>query len=370
MIFHLCALVVLTSLSALAQTSPSQTTKPGAPASTDNKPAATNPPKSTTPAPATANAIPSTVEVPENTPVITIQGLCEGAPTLQNINAQAHCRKQITRSEFETLVKQFAPSAPRTALRNIAASYARVLTFALTAQGRGLEQEAEFKQRLDFLRLQLLAETLERKLQAEAANASDQEIQASYDAHLQDFEEVTLKRLFIPKPAAGTPPENAKSVAESIRQRAVAGEDLDKLEKEAYTSLNSKLQPPNINVGSRRRGTLPAAEEAEVFKLDSGQFTSVIEGPGSYTIYKVESKKKLPLETAKEEIKRKLQTQRLKEENDSVSNSVKTEFNEKFFGPEPERNPAAPSGAAGGRPATPAPPPSPKQQPTVTAPKK
>jgi len=208
--------------------------------------------------------------------------------------------------------------------------------------------------------MQVLSMALNQQLQ-EKTKPTDAEIEKYYNDNPAAFVEIGLHRLYIPKPAqtpatapnpgatgansatpnnsapANTTPkpedvEAQKAAAEKLRDRAAAGEDLDKLEKEAFDAAGSKQTPPPTQMGNRRHNILPPDQDADVFALNPGQVSKLYENPGGWYLYKVESKHTLALNDVKEEIQRKLQPEKLNDAREAITGKVKSDLNEKYFG--------------------------------------
>ena len=149
-------------------------------------------------------------------------------------------------------------------------------------------------------------------------------------------------------------------LADDIRARAAAGEDIAKLQKEAFDAAGMKIESPNINLPNVRRTGLPQGHSA-VFDLKQGEVSQVISDSGGHYIYKVNSKSMVPFDQAKNEIHGKLQNDRMREKMEKLNNSFKVDTNEAYFGPggvgpmppprmprpRPGMPPAGPSGAPG-----------------------
>ena len=365
-----------------------QTTPGTAPAS--SAPAQSSPAASTTPPP---QAAPSTASVLESTPVITIDGVCDislngtvkpAAPVHSTASRSAgaktsaaqspkSCKTQVTRAEFEKLLKAVAPNAPATVNRQIATRYVQLLTAANEGVKLGINKDPEYEEQLAIARLQVLAQTAERKLQTEAANVSEVDEKAYYDQNSSAFEEVTLTRIFIPRnpatPAStGTPPPappaaaDPQAIADEAHKQLAAGDDPEKVEKAAYEQLKNTTTPPSTKFGSRRRGSLPPAQEAKIFALNPGDVSEVFSDSIGYTIYKVDSKKALPFDQMKDDIKRRLTQQHLEDSRQKITSASKAEYNDAYFGP--EGGPARPAMAR--PPATPGAGAAPVNPPTTT----
>jgi len=72
--------------------------------------------------------------------------------------------------------------------------------------------------------------------------------------------------------------------------------------------------------------------EAELFALKPGQITSVREFPTAYVIYKLESRRMIPLEEVTAEISTKIYQQNMVMLTKAFA-SVQVHFNERYFAP-------------------------------------
>ena len=392
--FQVISIPLLTASFCLGQTATA--TKPGS-----------APQSQTAPAPAAASAPGSTSAsapgslLPEGATVITIDGVCDvslsGTPKSAAQNGTAgktgtaakaaspsagnDCKTEVSREEFEKLMKTVAPGAPPQARRQIANRYAQLLTAANQGVKLGVDKDPDFTEQLSLMRLQLLMQDAERKLQTQASNVGDAELKSYYDQNPSAYEEVTLTRLFIPrtptdpKQAAASP--DAKSIADKAREQLAAGGDPEQVQKSLYEQLKNTTQPPSTKLGARRRGTLPAAQEQKLFSMKPGEVSEVFTDPTSYVIYRVDAKQQLPFDQVKEQVKQTVTRQRIADVREQINSSSKPEFNEAYFGPEtptPQLGPAGAPGAVPSRPggspvvvpkpgqpaATPAAPPNPK----------
>lgn len=367
--------LVLAAGTALAQTQ-SASPNPHAQQPASPAPAAPAAKPSGAPSAQTGQKAPSAVQKPEETApvvapaqaVITIRGLCAGATkTASGKTAGAGaCTTVVTKEQFDRLVEavsQPGQSLPPQMRQRLAQSYVELLAFANAAKKAGVEKSQSFQEQVRLIQLQTLARVYQRDLQTKYGKASAQEIEAYYQENLPKFEEVKLRRIFIPKnnPAAQNKEESDKKapsaaeatlpksnpaalskeeyekkaplVAVEIRDRAAKGEDLEQLQKEAYTTLGLTTPPMNTDMGKRRRGMLPQQLEEEIFALKPGEVSKVDAEPSGYVFYKVESRQTLPLDQVKDQISRDLGKQRLESKLKEITGAVKPEFNEKYFGP-------------------------------------
>ena len=309
----------------------------------------------------TASPSPSTSQanagnVPPDAPVITIKGLCDSKPAAPD---NKDCQTVITRAQFEKMADALQPNMPPQVRQRFANAYPRMLVMAHEAEKRGLDKGAHFEELMQFVRLQVLDQELNRSLQEQASRISDKEIADYYHENTPGFEQLTLQRIFVPrrkmidaskdatkdtkadpKAQEQAAEEIMKKEADKLRARAAAGEDFDKLQKEAYETAALKGNPPSTNIGKMRRNNLPPGHAA-VFDLKPGEVSQVINDGSGYYIYKLQSKDVLPLEQVKEEIKNTLQSQRLKDSMQALQQSTQTELNDAYFNNAPP--PAAPA---------------------------
>src|SRR5271167_715503 len=276
-------------------------------------PAATPTPAANPMQPPPPATLPSTSVVPLTEPVITLKGACQ--PSAGATAPPPGCVSGMTREEFEKLVKALTPPErppmPVDMMRNFAAQYAKLLTFADAARAMGLENDPRVLQIMQFAKNQILTEALNQRITEEYSHPTDQQIEDYYKQNSKKYIEVTLQRIILPR-SQGTvekpkPSEaDEKAYVDQIQQRWVAGEDPDKLEKEATEHAGVTTPPANVNIGPRRPGTLPEAHEA-VFDLKPGQISVVFDDPATFYVYKVDFVRTVPLSEAKASITTTLQ---------------------------------------------------------------
>jgi len=295
---------------------------------------------------------PSESAVPATATVITIEGLCDTpAPSLTKPAAQPQltrpCRTQVSRAEFEKLLSKVAPPNPNADIKKrVADTYASLLTMAKEGDKLGADKDPSFQEQLEIIKLQLKAQWLQRKIDAEASNISDADLKAYYDSNGSAYEEATLDRVFVPKtpqpsstatPAAGasnpTPAADPQQLAQQVRDRLQKGEDPVKVQADVFQQEKSQATPPQTKREHVRRGTtLPATDEPKIFALKPGEVSDVISDPIGYSVYKMGEKKQLPFDAVKNDMKTVLVTQRMKDRLTAITNSTKTQLNPDYFG--------------------------------------
>jgi hypothetical protein len=307
--------------------------------------------------------------------VITIQGVCDAQPkaaaakgtaarpTTAAKPAPADCKTVITKAQFDALANNLAPNITPQMKKQLASVLPRLIVMSNEAKKEGLENTPQYKERVKFTRMQILAQSLQQKLQDEAAKVPEADIEKYYKDHPEMYEQYNLERLFVPRMKQVEPDakeeadkdakpgeqdqkdkeaaEKAKQeeaekamakLADDLRARASAGEDFLKLQKEAFEAAGMKIESPTVALPNIRRSGLPPAHAA-AFDLKPAEVSQVISDSGGHYIYKLTSKSEITLDQAKNEIHGKLQNDRMREETDKLNNSFKVETNEAYFGP-------------------------------------
>lgn len=303
----------------------------------------------------------NSASVPAGSPVLTIHGLCSDG---QKSADSSSCTTVVTKEQFDKLIDAINTSnqpIPPNMRRNLADAYVQLLAYSEAAEKAGVPNDPKFQEVMKLMRLRTLADMYRRDFEEKNKNAPQQEIQAYYDQNATKYQEVKLGRIFIPKnnptPAATDKPSDkaefekkAEQEANVIHERVAKGENLEALQKEAYTTLGLTSPPPSVEAGTRRKGMMQAAEEQEIFALKPGEVSKVEGEPSGYIIYKLESKQSLPLDQVKDEISRELFRQKMEAQMKNVTGSVHADFNDQYFGP---ATPAPAPGAGAAPPVTP-----------------
>jgi hypothetical protein len=275
--------------------------------------------------------------------VITIPGICDSKTA-----DSSSCVTVITREQFENLLNGLSQAGQ--ALRPdqtkaLAQAYADVLAYAAAARKAGIEDSPQFKEFMNYQHLRVLAGVYRHVLEEKYKSPSPEDISSYYHEHTADFEEVNLRRLMVPKnnPSAKDKEEyktKALQLARDLQQRAAQGEDFDDLEKEAYKTLGLAIGAPGTQMGKQRRENFVPEEAEEIFALKSGEASKLEIENSSYVVYKVDSKRTLPIDQVKDDIGKLLYKQNVNNAFNSITGSLSPELNPKYF-----VEPAKPSAA-------------------------
>ena len=344
-------------------------------------------------------------EVPMSAVVLTIKGVCPPTTTAASKTAAAgktaapaakkpaDCKTEITRAQFEKIASGLSSNVTPQFKRQLEQALPKFMAMSEIAKKKGLDKSEQYKQTLKVAQMQILTTQLQREVQEEADKIPPGKIEEQYKSHPETYEQFSLDRLFVSryKQMQGEDKEEEKEpeklteeqqkvkeaaekakqekgeqelnqLADSLRARAAAGEDIVKLQKEAFETAGQKVENPTVNLPKVRRTGLPPAHAA-VFDLKVGEVSAVISDNGGHYFYKVVSKEVLPLDQVKEEIHNKLKSEKLKDVMDKYTNSFQAIPNEAYFGPAAAAGSPPPRGMRGRMPM-----PTPQGQPQTPAP--
>jgi hypothetical protein len=276
-------------------------------------------------------------EVESSKPAITIAGLCEDSAERDTVS---NCTTVITRAQFERVVNAIDPTMRRADRGQFALHYADVLVMAAKAEQMGLDKTPEFEEQMKLARIQALSQDLTKAIRERASQIPENDIEDFYHANQPRFEKAEFDRLYIPHNSVATEPVAAKSrladseqatkkEAENLRMRALAGEEFDTLQTDAFKSAGIKSAPPATGV-SLRRISLPP-DQVSVMDLKPGDISPVLSGPNGCFIYRLKAKSTLPLDQVRNEIAEALRTQQIHDETDGILNSAKSTLDESYF---------------------------------------
>lgn len=237
---------------------------------------------------------------------------------------------KITQKQFEDMYGDFLKDqggAPVPKKKTTAENFAGGLMLAQEAEAQGLQNKPEVARDLEMNRMQVLSNAEYNVLQ-DKAKPSMQEVSAYYDSHLDDFDEVAIRRVFIYKQnehtnGHGVPPAEAKMRAEQIRKALVSGGDAKALIKNTKDALD-------VDPLTFRRDDLPPIMKV-AFDMKPGEWSQVADTPDALIMFEVVTKSRLTLAQATPEIEKKLQGKKLREEMDALKNKTGVWLDDQYF---------------------------------------
>jgi hypothetical protein len=265
--------------------------------------------------------------------VVTLAGVCSNPQT------KASCQRVITRQELDRFVSAFSPNASGQLRGRLAVQYARTLVYSALAQRQGLDKDPTFAKdlaaQLELVRSRALAQAFLQRLQGKTPATTDTEVEKYYEVHRHEYEQVLVRRLSVPfeVPTETRRPltrAGIKPYMEELRKRAVAGEDLNLLQQDAYKYFHIEATPPPVTITALDRKTTQG-DEAKVLDLKPGEISDVMDSLAAIVIIKVESKNTTPLAAVRQGIEASLRETRMQNLLDKLTRGVNAEFNLQYF---------------------------------------
>jgi hypothetical protein len=280
-------------------------------------------------------------ELSPSSPVITIHGLCQGAKSAKA--ATGACTTTVSKQEFDSVVNALNAIGPQLLApqkRIVAEGYANMLVTYDAAMQAGIEHDPRFAEVMRLARMRAIGDMYKAFLLEKASKVSEKEIEGYYNSNLPAFEELTMRRVTLPRYNEKNLKDDAfaaraRKVAEDVEARAARGEDIDKLQNEAFATLGVK-NPPKTVMGPVRRGLYAPEQEKEIFALKPGEVTRIIEQPSAFIIFKLESREMLKLDSVKDEIKQTLTRQHMEKAEQAKKEVIKVDYDENYVGPAPK----------------------------------
>lgn len=309
---------------------------------------------SPSPAPQLQEPVPS---IPDSAVVLTLDGICDPTGT-----STAPCKTEVTKAEFDRILSLTSPpgmpSLPGAMKRERANQIAQLITVAAAAKKSGVLQTPEGEEALKLATFQALANVYIRQIQSQS-KPTESEVETYYKNNISKFQQATLKQLFVPplKPADGKSPDPAAQLAraEKFRERIIAGEPFEKLEKEAIEGTQYPTPPP-VDV-TFQKDSIPPIRQF-VFDLKEGELSKVITDPAGSVIYKLVSKGAIPFGQVKDSLAQRMQQEKFQAAVEAATKGATPVLNDAYFG---SSAPKATPGGPMAPPTAPPNPPAPKQ---------
>jgi hypothetical protein len=290
-------------------------------------------------------------DLPPDSPVLTVAGLCDYASTGKAFDPK--CKTVITRKQFDVITNLLKPGAPPLERRVLAKEYLDILVKSQDALEMGLDKDPNFPDRVEVLRLLFYAKNVDKALnEKEWEGVTEKEIEDEYKNHANEYVMADVSRIFLPRfPPDDDPNEKLtdaekqkrqddwdaklKQEADSLRARALAGEDFLKLQSEAYklTGVNDVRGPQDIKVPNVLRRNFDP-DQKSVMDLKPGEISPVLYDPTrGYCIFRMEDKHLLPLEKVKNMIRKQFEKERVQKDQAAIRAAATITYNDTYLGP-------------------------------------
>jgi hypothetical protein len=249
---------------------------------------------------------------------------------------------QVTEAEFESRISDIESqggdpdkeSVTEKDRRRLGDDYASVLMLSQQAVASHLDSSPEVSRQLAIARMQVLSDAEFASLMHQAQPTS-QEIGQYYSAHLSDYDEVQIRRLFIfkrgdkSKDAPVLSSQAARAHADQIRQTYASGTDVKKLSEDLRKSGNGLLDPEPLTFPL---GELSPQMEKVAFALKEGEWAEVEDSPARLLLIQLVKRDRQPLGQVSARIEKNLQGEKMQVLLDNLKKDAGIWMDEQYFG--------------------------------------
>ena len=238
---------------------------------------------------------------------------------------------QITEAQFERYIadleeQQGPADLSRKALGD---NYASMLMLSQQATANHLEASPAVIRLLAIARTQILSNAEFAKLKSEA-KPSPEQISEYYNAHLDDYDVVTLRRVFIwkkgPGRDVGVDPGEAEALAAAIRQAYANGSDPKTLVKNPE-AVKFDSEPLTF-----QRGEMPEAMEKVAFGMHKeGEWAELANVSDTLVLLQLVSRSRRTLSAVSPQIEKNLQAQSLNQELSDLKKKSGIWMDQQYF---------------------------------------
>lgn len=250
---------------------------------------------------------------------------------------------QVTQAQFEAMIRTLEEQQDTTAdldRRTLGDNYASLLMLSQQAVANHLESSPEVIRQLEIDRTQILSNAEYKRLDQQA-QPTPEEISRYYSAHLDDYDEVQIRRLFIfkrpegAKDGRGLSPQDANALAKSIREAYASGGDARKLIPKS-DAVVFDLDPLTFP-----RGDLPTFMEKAAFAMKDGEWSVLEDKPDGLILIQLVKRSRLSLTEVSPRIQKTLQGQKMREALQELKKNAGVWLDDQYFA-----SPATPGTAA------------------------
>jgi hypothetical protein len=246
---------------------------------------------------------------------------------------------QVTQADFESRIADIEPQGdPEKGLtskdrQKLGDDYASVLMLSQQAVADHLESTPEISRELAIARMQVLSDAEFASLKSQAEPTTE-EINQYYSAHLADYDQVQIRRLFIWKTrehAEGGPTlssQAARARADKIRQAYAAGTGIKELAEDLKKSDQGMLDPEPLVFP---RGELSPKMEKVTFALKEGEWSELEDNPNSLILVQLVKRRRRQLGEVSSLIEQQLQAQKLQATLDDLKKKARIWMDPKYF---------------------------------------
>ncbi len=237
----------------------------------------------------------------------------------------------VTEADFDLLVADVSGDKEGGAPLNrksLAENYASALMLSQQALADHLDADPEVMRKLEMMRLQVLSDAAYARIERQAQPTS-QEISQYYAAHLADYDQVEIRRIFIWKQKEGSPdgngmnPQDAKIRADAILHALETGGDAKSLTQGSKSILDADPL-------SFARGELPPYM-SQAFEMKVGEWSQVETTADALILFQVVKHDRSDLRQVSPLIEKKLQAEKVRSALDALKEKSNIWMDQKYF---------------------------------------
>jgi peptidyl-prolyl cis-trans isomerase C len=247
---------------------------------------------------------------------------------------------KITALQFNQIVsslpEQIRAAAAGPQKRAFGQNLVRVLLLAQEGKTRKLDQTSEYKTQELFQADNLLAQKTFNQI-ADGIKLDDTEMQAYYDTHKQEYEQVRARHILIRVAGSPSPAEPGKkdltdaealAKAQEIRKKLADGADFATLATTESDDSGTKTRGGDLNFF--KHGQMVGPFEQAAFSMKVGEISDPVKTQFGYHIIKVEARKTFG--DSKPEIERRMRSERAQKVLEDMQKSANVTLDPDFFG--------------------------------------
>lgn len=248
----------------------------------------------------------------------------------------------MTRTEFESFVAGLPPQlraqAEGAGKRRVAEQLLELKTLAQEARKRHLDQRADVKQTLALQTDNVLASALYKDLIG-SATPDQPALQAYYDQHKQEFEQVKARHILIRTKGSQVPAKPGKpelseaealAKAQEIRKKLQGGVDFGMLAKEESDDTGSGSNGGSL--GTFGHGQMVPPFEQAAFAMQAGQISEPVKTQFGYHIIKVDEHISKPFSEVKEQLAEHLKPELARKQMEELRKASGATLDDSYFG--------------------------------------
>ncbi len=245
---------------------------------------------------------------------------------------------KLTLKKFNDQIASLPPQLQMAVSRNpelkqqLLDRWVQLTLMAKEARSQKLQDKPAVKERIEDMTNALLAQEFMRENVESKVKVTDKEVKDYYEKHKKEFTQpaqVRARHILVKVPADADKKawEEAKKKAETIRAKALKGEDFSKLAKEYSEDPGSKNRGGDLGYFSKGR-MVPEFEKA-AFALKKGQISQPVKTTFGYHIIKLEDKKPSKQQAFKD-VQQKIRQQLTREKQRKIREEIVAKLEKKY----------------------------------------